>query len=146
MCNSKANSKTKTVSCGLPTAPWIYVNDPLDNAAVASALNGLIPNGVLINKTTNKALKQVIDPNYKAVVVVLTTSYPEACTAATQAIANEYREAAITHGCNFASINVFYSNAHKTAAGWGTNHLEVGAGGLTAQEVAEKIYKWLCEH
>src|SRR5271170_4903836 len=137
MCNSKVNSKTKTVSCGLPIAPWIYVNDPLDHAAVASVLNGLIPNGVLITETTDKTLKQISDPNYSAVVVVLATSYPEACTTAMQAIANEYREAAITHSCNFASINVSYNNAHKAAAGWGTNHLEVGASGLTAQEVAE---------
>jgi hypothetical protein len=62
-------------------------------------------------------------------------------------IAHWYHEDAIKLGCNFASINVYYTDSDKSNASssWGSNHLELCARGQTTKDIAKKIYKWLCK-
>jgi hypothetical protein len=62
-------------------------------------------------------------------------------------LAHSYHQDAIKLGCNFASVNVYYtdSDKSKTSSAWGSNHLELCARGQTTKDIATKIYKWLCK-
>lgn len=61
-------------------------------------------------------------------------------------IAHSNHQNAIKLGCNFASVNVYYtdSDKSKSSSSWGSNHLELCARGQTTKDIATKIYKWLC--
>lgn len=68
------------------------------------------------------------------------------------ATASAVRDAAIKNGCNFVSVNIYEGEGSATKKEdlekWGTNHLEIKAGGddeKSQKEVAEKIYRWLCK-
>jgi hypothetical protein len=149
MTKPKTSKSSRLTSSALPTAPWIYIYDPLHHAEIGAALNALIPKSSLITEPTKPTLENVKSsltlPHLRDVVPILAHCKVDDPVTVKQTIVSQYRELAISHGCNFVSVNVSYVDGEEKSGGWGTNHLEVSAGEKTAKEIAALVYKWLCE-
>jgi hypothetical protein len=155
-------SKKAAVASTTPTpiAPWLYINDPKEGIPHIDHLYTMIPNSTKVNNPTdNKATQFLTDSLLtnltKSDIPLIADNYSESSENLSKKLvtANAVRDAAIKHGCNFVSINIYEGEGTGTKKEdlekWGTNHLEIKAGAdddeKSQKEVAEKIYRWLCK-
>lgn len=142
-----------------PIAPWLYINDPKDGVPHIEHLHTMLPNSAKVhNPTDNKATQFLTDSLLtnltKNDIPLIADNYSESSENLSKKLvtANAVRNAAIKNGCNFVSVNIYEGEGTGTKKEdlekWGTNHLEIKAGGddeNNQKEVAEKIYRWLCK-
>ncbi|KIV83998.1 hypothetical protein PV11_05978 [Exophiala sideris] len=141
----------------LPQAPIVYINDPTEDLRYAHYLRDLIPNCTCIplpdKELLNNSFGTELDTLSVKVaagspddgIVLLCESGPDSKPAEKINTVKLFREEAIKHGRNFASVNL--SSMESVTSGskldWGTNHLEMHLRGQSTEEVANKVYHWL---
>lgn len=155
----KSKTKTSTsLPTALPEAPLIYINDPSQDLQYANYLRDLIPNSTLIALPKKDQLGNTFGTVLDALsvkvaarelddgIVLLCESLPDSKVAEKINTVKTFQQEAIKNGRNFASINLC-SDETVAPAGkltWGSNHVEVITETKSTQEVAEKVYQWLC--
>ena len=139
---AKSKKTSKTPKSTLPVPPWIYINNAAGLGDVEYHLAQLIPYAKAGAATVLPSAEQAFSHN---VVPILHTAFTSPSLAVVES--DSLREVAIKRGANFCSINLMDGNdSSRPVASWGTIHLDLDANKTTAEEAAEKIFKWLCEY
>jgi hypothetical protein len=141
----KQRQPTAKLASGLPVAPWIYINNSINDsvntsADYAAAVSSLIPH----SHTFSPADWYHEVPEHHA-ISILTSSYTFAYS--TACAAREIHTKALKRGCNMASIALCNDTTFKdfSEANWPVNHITINIGNLSIEEAAKKIVRWLCE-
>ena len=141
------------------------MSDPLDDNAHAEKVKSMIeafslqylkddfytgsevtPVETLLNSIDN--LKDARGISKKAIMVVDKMNQLDSEISGKIKAATKVREHAAKSGRTFASVNLYKKEGTKKSAikNWGPNHLELSITDLTVQQVADKVYKWLCTY
>jgi len=157
----KSKKPTAISTPPTPIAPWLYINDPKNGIPHIGHLHTMLPDSAIVhNPTDSNVVLRLSD-----LLLTHLTSKTEIPLIADKfsgssedpltkklATVKALRAAAIKNGCNFVSVNIYEDEGNATKKEdlkkWGTNHLEIKAGGddeKSQKAVAEKIYRWLCK-
>jgi hypothetical protein len=157
----KESTKAPRASA-LPKAPIIYLNDPVKDMPHARYVRDMIPGAILAfgpredKKPVNNPpvtlgmIQRHIGIRLNDRILVVGDNQPDTRFKVKIETAKEFQEHAIKHGCNFASVNL-YTEQGTPAAGdkkkkWSANHLDLCIKDLSVEDVAEKVYHWLCTY
>ncbi|EXJ77220.1 hypothetical protein A1O3_10378 [Capronia epimyces CBS 606.96] len=142
---------------GLPKAPVVYLNDPAADMPHASSLRDMIPCSqvVFLSKIDmpadcpvqgrNMVASDIRNGTYDRNVAIVNENFADSQIKEKIDTAHLLREESIKHGCNFVTVNLYLAHGTPTEdkSKWGTNHLDFCIGGMSAQQVAERVYRWL---
>ncbi len=159
----KKSTKPAAPMSTLPKAPVLYINDPSTDLPHARYVRDMIPACNLIFHVRDQAAACELEEepgvskaemltadlrngHLDGSVAIISDGLVDSKTADKIATASHVRTEAIKHGCNFASVNLYHEQGTPAAdkTKWGTNHLELRITSMSVEEVAEKIYHWLC--
>jgi len=150
MARSKSS---KRQGSALPKPPIVFINDSTGgHQSVPQKLAGLVPQPAIYSGLTERGKPRynagaTPDPTAGLSELPIITNYLGDVHRAAEAATSFWADA-VKNGQNFISINLTERKAEEKSAtkpDWGTNHLEFEMAGLTTDEAAEKIFKWLCK-
>jgi hypothetical protein len=156
-----------TVCPPFPKQPWIYVSDPTGDNVHANNLHDIIDasqfhyggladsffaaasdvssmDTLLHHLDKSKNARHV---SKKAFLIVDKLNRLDSENGGKIDVAKKIREHAAKSGRTFASVNLYLEEGTKEheMKEWGPNHLELCVSDLTDKQVAEQVYKWLCQ-
>lgn len=128
----------KSANMGMPKAPWIYVSDETQGQTMVNGLMDLIPEAECCS--IDRFSASMASTTHPLIVIERPSTVSIAGkTRNAKAIQTE----AITHGCNFVSVNLTSAGSGLLKdARWSTNHLDISS----SSDAAMKVYKWLCKY
>lgn len=144
-----------------PIAPWLYINDPKNGIPHIGHLHTMLPDSAIVHNPTDPSvvirLSELLLTHLssKTEIPLIADKFSgssEGDLTKKLATVEALRDSAVKNGCNFVSVNIYEGEGTGTKKEdlkkWGTNHLEIKAGGddeKGQKAVAEKIYRWLCK-
>lgn len=134
---AKTKAKAKD-AMGMTKAPWIYVSDGSLGQNIVKGLLDLIPDATSCRIDAFRGTTATV--KHPLIIIERTNTVLEFEKVKN---ARAIRTAAISRGCNFASVNFTGVSAEFVKNDqWGTNHIDISAG----PDAAAKVYKWLCKY
>ncbi|KAJ9618115.1 hypothetical protein H2204_013162 [Knufia peltigerae] len=141
---------------GLPKAPIIYINDPVEGMPHARYIRDLIPDSILAfgppsdRDTLTKSLPVSLEKLQKKLkindrVLIVADNRLDDETDVKIETAKEFHKHAIKYGCNFASIDLYFGGlaSEVKLTSWNSNHLNVCISNIPVKDISEKVFRWL---
>jgi hypothetical protein len=146
-----------------PKAPWIYISDPSTNTPNAAALSALLDSPRQFQYITHstpahsahgidsvdeflarldKANKEKHQSKKVYLIVDLRGDDQKE---AKLKMMGRVRDLATKSSRDFASVNLNNGSGKHDAKDWGSHHFSFDVGDHKPEELADKVYKWLCK-